>query len=130
MMPSHIGAPIDAPLERSMTALQKALSPEQNTQLRSLGWFLLTSNLGHVWRIRTHSYVANLERLHSDGSVFYSMCVHIWAPGTRPGDFPLFDHVLAQALLLTIDERRAHEIAFMGRIDRNIAIRFDLPLYE
>jgi hypothetical protein len=110
--------PTDRPWTVSAEAVQKSwarflasLSSEQARSVAESEYFELTSNKGNTRRIFTKGYVGNTQilvrRFEFVGARGY--CAHI---RQQYQEFPLGDHLLAQALMITTDEEAFLDVAY------------------
>jgi hypothetical protein len=80
--------------------LNESLNETQRFTLRHFGWFEITSSTGHRWRIGATGYIGNCFRYSVGGIYAKQYCAHLY-----PADeYPLADHLLAQALWIQTDE--------------------------
>lgn len=123
------GEPVQVTTEDWAAAQKKArdallgfLSPEQRNDYMLRQYFDVKGSSGAVYRLWSTSYVGNIEVLINDQGYSYEelphltgtsrygprFCVHLARYGT---DFPIDDHLLAQALMLKTNETELLAIA-------------------
>lgn len=96
---------------RAWDKLRASLNEAQRKDLDSSGKFYVKSNKGNLWQINATSYIRNCtmigDRKGRPAKQPRTYCIHL----DGPGQYPLGDHLLAQALLLKTDEDRFRRIA-------------------
>ena len=88
--------------------LLESMNDTQRHTFLTMSYFDVTSDKGHLWRIRTTSITGNVELLaprSQNGK--HSYCIHL-----KDVSCPAEDHWLAQALLLKISEKDFLSTAF------------------
>lgn len=98
---------------RATELLLSLLTDEQRQSYRQHGWFIVVGgSTGRRYRIRCNSYQGNVDLLaaNDNNRIEYRFCGHC------RDRIPLGDHLLAQKIMLEIDET-----AFIGLANRSAA---------
>ena len=92
---------------RSRGLLLSHLTPEQWRTFEVNNWFVVEGGRSRVkYRIRGGNYAGNVYALGADGETAISRyCAHL------AGNIPLHDHLLAQKIMIEVDEDSFHVIA-------------------
>lgn len=92
------------PGQRARERLLAALDPQQVSDLRLHGYFHVRSDRGTLYKITAGNWTGNIRRT-ADNQRF---CMHLHAGP----EYPVDDHLLAQALLIRTDEIQFLKIAY------------------
>ena len=94
---------------RSEELLHEHLTSDQSAQLRRDKFFVVEGGKSRKrYRVRADKgTVANVERVSGSGAVEQRLCAHL----TPAANAPLFDHLLAQKLMLEHDEESFLRVA-------------------
>ena len=96
--------------QRAKDLLLSFLSPEQIQSLETMSAFVVRSELGRLYRIRT-GRVQNIDELDDAGNIKAELCAH-------PRDYvPDFDTMLTQALMLQYNETEFRAIANIRQLN-------------
>lgn len=99
--------PSSTPTSRAYQRFLAALSPIQQLANDVLGYVPVVSNLGHTWRIYTGGgYIGNVFNEYTQTFC----CCHIRR--STIASIPIWDHFLAQALMLRTDENEFMRLAY------------------
>lgn len=126
-------------LQRSKELLESHLTDEQMEQYQKDGTFVVTGSFSPLRQYRittkTTNPSHNIWRLDQAGKKVRSYCLHLsYSPAGVPaeGSFPLYDHFLAQAVMITTDEPRFLSTAYSGYVGveaapaQEIAVTYDV----
>lgn len=108
--------------ERAHNRLLASMNETQRKTYLEEGWFEVVSNLGHHWHIDGQSHINNCTRINPAANRFLArarvtpamrrirvflrpVCAHLdpYTTGTYV-EYPMEDHLLAQALTIRTDE--------------------------
>lgn len=111
--------------EKARERLQKSLTPAQWKTFTATGAFdVIARPSGNRYRIQGGTYIGNIYRLDRDGRIIRSYCCHLYQ-AWNPVNFPIEDHLLAQALMIRTSEAELLDIAHpYGDYAYNIPVIF------